>query len=565
MKKRNLKWLFVFALVLLTFTGVMAVPSMVWVEPPIDHGTLGVADKSLVESVLQLTTGNPETQYSNVRDWVPCWGVNPWSKDGQWIVYQSGVGDNKGGGGNSKLNEICIIRPDGSGYKRLTYNMYCDTHGNFTPDGKKIVFQRNEGENAAIWIMNSDGSNQKSLTEEHGTIGDSCSEDCGEQKPMVSPDGTKIAFRHGSAIYVMNIDGSNPVKVSANLNGPTKHSWAPDSVWVLFNASKCASEDECGQNIFKVRYNGKDLTQLTDDGEDFCNNWAAWSPDGKWISYHHGYNSRVYEGPRDKNSLWIMQADGSGKRLLVEGLNDAVDEEDEWVCGPHSWHPSAQWIVFKRYEDCSNSSLYAINIATKNIYRLTEGYGDGRMWWSPKGSHILFKEYNTSCGKSRDGKLGINDNDYDLLVLNMDSRFDFKGSVTVDTGSIIDDYFYANEGVSEESHTKKSGNDYCFIATAAFGSPLAKQVQILRNFRDRYLLTNAAGQKFVAWYYQNGPVAAAWIKDKPLAKAAVQVALYPLIGFSFLLLSGYMPAAALGFLLTAFFFVRFRENKFRAT
>jgi len=87
---------------------------------------------------------------------------------------------------------------------------------------------------------------------------------------MVSPDGTKIAFRHGSAIYVMNIDGSNPVKVSANLNGPTKHSWAPDSVWVLFNASKCASEDECGQNIFKVRYNGKDLTQLTDDGEDFA-------------------------------------------------------------------------------------------------------------------------------------------------------------------------------------------------------------------------------------------------------------------------------------------------------
>jgi hypothetical protein len=110
-------------------------------------------------------------------------------------------------------------------------------------------------------------------------------------------------------------------------------------------------------------------------------------------------------------------------------------------------------------------------------------------------------------------------------------------------------------------HKSKSGNDHCFIATAAFGSPLAKQVQILRNFRDRYLLTNALGQKFVSWYYQNGPVAAAWIKDKPLVKAAVQAALYPLIGFSFLLLSGYMPVAALGILLSVLCFIRFRPQE----
>jgi hypothetical protein len=75
------------------------------------------------------------------------------------------------------------------------------------------------------------------------------------------------------------------------------------------------------------------------------------------------------------------------------------------------------------------------------------------------------------------------------------------------------------------------------------------------------LLTNAAGKKFVAWYYRNGPVAASWIKDKPLAKAAVQAALYPLIGFSFLLLSGYLPLVMLGLLLSALFYLRFRPKE----
>jgi hypothetical protein len=104
----------------------------------------------------------------------------------------------------------------------------------------------------------------------------------------------------------------------------------------------------------------------------------------------------------------------------------------------------------------------------------------------------------------------------------------------------------------------------CFIATAAFGSPLAGQVEILRQFRDRYLLTNNFGRKFVAWYYRNGPAAASYIKDKPLAKAAVRVALYPLIGFSFLLISGHLPFVIVGLLLSALLFFRFRPKKLSA-
>lgn len=104
------------------------------------------------------------------------------------------------------------------------------------------------------------------------------------------------------------------------------------------------------------------------------------------------------------------------------------------------------------------------------------------------------------------------------------------------------------------------GGGGCFIATAAFGSPLAGQVEILRHFRDGYLLTNAPGKAFVSWYYENGPIAAGWIKDKPLAKVAVQAALYPLIGFSFLLITGYLPVAILGLLLFTLLCFRFKQR-----
>jgi Cysteine-rich secretory protein family len=126
----------------------------------------------------------------------------------------------------------------------------------------------------------------------------------------------------------------------------------------------------------------------------------------------------------------------------------------------------------------------------------------------------------------------------------------------------ISDTFSVTTIRGSNSTSSSSGGGGCFIATAAFGSPLAGQVEILRQFRDRYLLTNDLGRKFVSWYYRNGPVAAQYIKDKPLIKAAVRMALYPLIGFSYLLISGYFPIFMVGFLLSILLFFRFGQKNF---
>ncbi len=91
------------------------------------------------------------------------------------------------------------------------------------------------------------------------------------------------------------------------------------------------------------------------------------------------------------------------------------------------------------------------------------------------------------------------------------------------------------DGGDAASSSGSSG--FCFIATAAYGTPLARQVRILSRFRDVYLLPNALGKKFVELYYRYSPPVAEYIASRPYLKAIVRISLLPLIGFGWLMLA----------------------------
>lgn len=76
--------------------------------------------------------------------------------------------------------------------------------------------------------------------------------------------------------------------------------------------------------------------------------------------------------------------------------------------------------------------------------------------------------------------------------------------------------------------------DACFIATAAYGSLYHPYVSILRDFRDRYLLTNVPGDYLVRAYYRHSPPAAEYIADHPVVRRMVQVGLLPVVGLGWL-------------------------------
>lgn len=86
----------------------------------------------------------------------------------------------------------------------------------------------------------------------------------------------------------------------------------------------------------------------------------------------------------------------------------------------------------------------------------------------------------------------------------------------------------------------------CFIATAAYGSASAPEVQLLRGFRDRVLLKSAPGRAFVAWYYRVSPRVAVRIAERPALRAVVRGALAPVV------LAIAHPGLALACLLASF-------------
>jgi hypothetical protein len=90
----------------------------------------------------------------------------------------------------------------------------------------------------------------------------------------------------------------------------------------------------------------------------------------------------------------------------------------------------------------------------------------------------------------------------------------------------------AVESTSSGSSSSGSGSGGCFIATAAYRDYDHPKVQILREFRDQYLLSNSLGRIFVGIYYRYSPTLAKFILNRDSVKALIRCTLMPIVGIS---------------------------------
>ena len=136
--------------------------------------------------------------------------------------------------------------------------------------------------------------------------------------------------------------------------------------------------------------------------------------------------------------------------------------------------------------------------------------------WYDYSEHTTFNDDGQSITlEVKDGGFGDSDG--------------LANGIIVDPGGIA--------SVGDSSYSSLGSNIVgCFIATAAFGSKFEKHVQLLRRFRDFYLMPNNIGRIFVKAYYKYSPPMADFIARHDILRTMVRWSLAPLIAVSWMLL-----------------------------
>ena len=224
------------------------------------------------------------------------------------------------------------------------------------------------------------------------------------------PDGT-IAYSSGE-IWLVDADASGKSKrLTRTSDNYAPVVWSADGRWVAFERHYDGPQRDCCVEVRIVRADGRATVKLTPRGaEDADPDWSptapriafarrygygaigvyvadadgsrvrrimdnadspAWSPDGRRIAY----------SSRGRTGIYVMNADGTGSRLVRRGAHSAV-----------SWSPNGRMLLFSAVNARGSATqAWVVNVDGSGLRRVTKQCADvSYPAWSPDGRRIAF-------------------------------------------------------------------------------------------------------------------------------------------------------------------------------
>jgi len=220
-----------------------------------------------------------------------------------------------------------IVNPDTGAYKALPMLSqhvitFCTI---WSPNGKRLACNGGNDNDLSVdgiyTIRSSDGGGLRRITDANG----------GSDVPIdYSPDGSKLVYGHmgpfntcdtHSALWVVNVDGTNAHQVTPDGFCDDDGSWSPDGTRIAF---------EHRGSLFKVHPNGTGLAKIPLATSSFNREGdVSWSPNGKKISFLLFAETSPGTG---QEGIATANADGTNVRWATN--SPTFDHEDDWGTHP---------------------------------------------------------------------------------------------------------------------------------------------------------------------------------------------------------------------------------------